>query len=160
MDENPLILQQCDECNTLYRTQYKNLLSKYVFLFFNFLSRYLYYIYASFGLIGAIINITISNISYIFNGVSIGSILFSIFNWTCILLANRYYNLKDILFPFLMLLLSIILVIINIYFTYNWLDGAILIIISSILLKSKKYLFVLSSKFPYLTIDDYQEVDI
>ena len=59
-----------------------------------------------------------------------------------------------------MLLLSIILVIINIYFTYNWLDGAILIIISSILLKSKKYLFVLSSKFPYLTIDDYQEVDI
>ena len=150
---DPLVIQKCDICYFKYKSTYKNKYDRYIYRYFNFISKKLYLNYTIFGLVGVITSLIINkNIDSIFYGMSISCLSYSCLIWSSILSSLYLYKLKDNWVPVVSSIFSILLIIINLHYSKNWFDWAILVIISALLVKTKKYLFILSSYYPYLII--------
>lgn len=157
INEDPILLQKCETCSTTYNTRFKNSYDKYIYTYFTFLSKRLYYIYFTFGLLSTLISIIVDKcLDTVFLGMSLGCLSYCILIWTSITYANYHYNLLDNIIPPLILIITCGILLFNIYYTENWFDWVILALTSSLLTKSKKYLFILSSYYPYLIIENYQ----
>ncbi len=157
LDKDPLIIQQCNICQTKYKTKYKTKYAYYIYQYFGFQSQRFFYLEALFGFLGMMISLIITGeVNKIFLGLSLGTIIYSLILWLSISVAYKLYKLTPLTLPILGVIISSLLLILNLSYQENWLDWAALAIISAILVKSKTYLFVLSSYFPYLEIKNYQ----
>ena len=156
LNEDPLLMQKCETCHTTYNTRYKNTYDRCIYKYFTFHSRRLYYNYFAFGLLGTLISIIVDScLDSVFLGVSLGCLSYSILVWGSISYANYHYNLLNNNFPIFSLCLSLILIISNTYYTKNWFDWATLALTSALITRTKSFLFVLSSYYPYLIIENY-----
>ena len=156
ISDNPLVFQKCEKCNCDYKTKYKNTYSKYIYKYFSYHSRYLYYNYTGFGLISLIINLIInSDINNVVYGITIGCLCYTSLICTSIALVFTLYDLNDKRIAYILSGFSLLLSIINLSYQEHWLEGASLALSGVLLVKTKKNLFVLSSYYPYLIIKNY-----
>ncbi len=161
MGKTPLSVNKCIECQCSYQTRYKNNYDFYIYLLFAFQSRYYYYLYSLFGLVWAVIGVIYQGVSEFLFGLSIGSQVYAILLWSLISLAFLFYRLVGYRVPLLITLSNLALLIINLNYPNSWLNCSVLAITSACLVKVKKYLFVLSSNFPYLIVKNYEsEIEI
>ena len=158
VSDDPLVFQKCEQCNSDYKTKYKNIYAMYIYKYFSYHSRKLYYNYSGSGLLGLIIDLSINrDLNSVFSGLTLGCLSYLSLLWISVIIVINLYHLTDKIQAYLFSSVSVLLLVLNLYIQEHWLEAASIALSGAILVKSKKYLFVLSSYYPYLIIENYYQ---
>jgi hypothetical protein len=154
---NDLVLNDnCDICNSNYNISFRNIFSKVQYNLYNILNNTVKYIYFISCFIICLFNIFNNTSDLIYYNISIFSLYFIFILRFLITISYIINSIKNNYIKLILdIIIPLILLPLNIYYKQHWLCTIMFSISSLQLVNSKTELFILSSKFPYCNILNY-----
>jgi hypothetical protein len=154
LDDKPLGLSQCNECQMIYQYDYKSACHRKLHFTFSRISvRYLS-LYVLFCAVGTLLIGLCNGKDFVITGLALTNVVFVLCSWLTILITYLFLKLKpitEIIFGNFICLLMVTLLATT---PIGWLDWTFIAVSSALVARTKKYWFVLSSEYPYIQITD------
>ena len=152
---DPISMQRCSVCDVEYSKRYKTQWGKRVQSFFQWWSRNMIYVYATWVSVGCILAVSAGGVESFVYGLSLSNITYVLLVWSSILSVYFYWRLRGWWEPVIYTIISVVLMSIGITYHQTWANWTTIALAGGLLVRTKRPLFVVTADFAYVEVQNH-----